>query len=70
MADKRLVIVKEHSALLRGDADERLVSYIPHVPDTTVLLFVHRGKADARKKLYKAIDKLKNVVSFNTLSEA
>lgn len=70
MADKRLVIVNEHSALLRGDGDDQLISYIPRVPDTTVLLFVHRGKADARKKLYKAIDKLKNVVSFSTLSDA
>lgn len=69
MADKRLVIVREHSALARGEADEQLIDYMSHVPDTTVLLFVHRGKADARKKLYKAIDKQKNVVSFNTLTE-
>lgn len=69
MSDQRLVIVHEHSALMRGEADEQLIDYIPRVPDTTVLLFIQRGKADARKKLYKAIDKQKTVVSFNTLSE-
>ena len=69
MADRRLVIVREHSALLRGEADEQLIGYVTHVPDTTLLLFVHRGKADARKKLYKTLDRQKNVISFNTLTE-
>jgi len=70
MADRRLVIIREHSALNRGEADDRLLEYLPHVPDTAVVLFIHRGKADTRRKLYKAIDKLKNVVSFNTLTDA
>ena len=58
LADKRLVIVREHPALSgRADADERLLSYIPEVPDSAVLVFLCRGKADARKKLYSAIKK-------------
>ena len=50
MADKRLVIVRELPALTgRSEADEKLVSYIPNVPESAVLVFLARGKADARK---------------------
>lgn len=70
-ADQRLVIVRELSALSgRGDADERLVSYMANVPDFCVLVLVQRGKADARKKLYNAIKKKGGIVSFNPLSDA
>lgn len=71
LADKRLVIVREHPALTgRADADERLISYIPNVPDSAVLVFLCRGKADARKKLYTAIKKVGGVVSFAPLTDA
>jgi len=71
MADKRLVIVREHPALMgRADADERLIAYIPNVPESAVLVFLCRGKADARKKLYTAIKKANGVVSFAPLTDA
>ena len=71
LADKRLVIVKEHPALAgRADADERLISYIPNVPESAVLVFLCRGKADARKKLYGAIKKANGIVSFAPLTDA
>ncbi len=71
MADKRLVIVREHPALTgRADADDRLISYIPNVPDSAVLVFLCRGKADARKKLYTAIKKANGIVSFAPLTDA
>ena len=71
MADKRLVTVREHPALTgRAEADERLCEYIPQSPDCSVIIFLCRGKADARKKLYKAIQKKGGVVSFNPLSDA
>lgn len=70
MADQRLVIVREHSALLRGESDDKLMDYLPHVPDSCVLVFYHRGKADGKKKLYKTIDKHGAVVSFNPLRDA
>lgn len=69
LADQRLVLVREHSALQRGEADEKLIEYLPKVPETTVLIFWQNGKADSRKKLYKAIDKLGGVVSFQTLTD-
>ena len=71
MADKRLVIVREHPALAgRADADDKLVSYIPQVPESAVLVFLCRGKADARKKLYTAIKKTGGVVTFAPLADA
>ena len=71
MADKRLVIVREHPALMgRADADERLIEYIPNVPESAILVFLCRGKADARKKLYGAIKKANGIVSFAPLTDA
>ena len=71
LADKRLVIVREHPALMgRADADERLIAYIPNVPESAVLVFLCRGKADARKKLYGAIKKAGGIVTFAALTDA
>lgn len=71
MADKRLVVVREHPALTgRADADDKLIAYIPQVPESTVLVFIAQGKADARKKLYSAIKKANGIVSFSALTDA
>lgn len=71
LADQRLVVVREHPALTgRAEADERLCAYLQHLPDTCVMIFMCRGKADARKKLYKAIQKYGEVVAFNPLADA
>lgn len=71
LADKRLVVVREHPAASgRAEADDRLLDYMAHVPDSCVIVFLCRGKADARKKLYKAIQKHGAVVSFAPLSDA
>ena len=71
MADKRLVVVREHPALTgRADADEKLIAYIPQVPESTVLVFIAQGKADARKKLYSAIKKTNGIVTFSALTDA
>ena len=71
MSDKRLIVVRDFSALVgRGEADEHLVSYLPAVPGSTVLLFYCSGKPDGRKKLYTAIKKMGGVVSFSPLKGA
>lgn len=71
LAEKRLVIVRELPGLTgRGEGDERLRDYLAHVPDTTALVFVVPGKADARKKLYTAVKKYGNIVSFDPLNDA
>lgn len=71
LAEKRLVIVREHPALTgRGEGDDRLKEYVANAPDTAVVVFLVRGKADARKKLYLAIKKHGNIVSFNPMTDA
>ena len=71
LADRRLVVVRDHPALSgRGEADEKLVSYLPSVPSTTLLLFFCTGKPDGRKKLYNAVKKLGGVVTFSPLRGA
>ena len=71
LADKRLVVVREHPALAgKAEADERLTEYMAHVPDSCVMVFLCRGKADARKKLYRAIQKHGAVVTFSPLGDA
>jgi len=70
LGEKRLVIVRDQAGLgSRGECDEKLVSYMAQVPDSTVLVFFHRGKADARKKLYTNIKKHGQIVAFDQLSE-
>ncbi len=70
LAEKRLVVVRDHPALTgRAEADDSLIAYLPQVPVSAVLIFLHRGKADGRKKLYGAIKKHGSIVSFNPLTE-
>ncbi len=70
LADQRLVVVREHPALSgRAEADDRLLDYLQQVPESCVVVFVQRGKADARKKLYKAVQKHGTVVSFAQLND-
>ena len=71
LADRRLVIVRDHPALAgRAEADEKLLSYLPSVPPTAVLLFLCTGKPDGRKKLYNAVKKLGGIVTFAPLKGA
>ena len=70
MADRRLVIVRNHPALSgRSEADERLIEYLPAVPPSAVLLFYCISKPDGRKKLYTAIRKLNGIVTFSPLRD-
>ncbi len=71
MADKRLVVVREHPAIGgRAEAEEKLINYIPNVPESCVLVFFHRGKAPGNKKLINAIKKSGSIVSFAPLTDA
>ena len=68
LAEKRLILLRDFPALTgRAEADDRLVAYLPGVPESTVLLFYCQQKPDGRKKLYQAIRKLGGVVSFDPL---
>lgn len=70
LAEKRLIIVRDHPALMgRAEADDRLIEYIAHVPESAVLVFLCLGKPDGRKRLYSAVRKHGHIVSFNPLKE-
>lgn len=70
MADKRLVIVRDQPGLTgRQEADESLVSYLPDVPDSCVLIFLCVGKADGRKKMCTALKKLGRIVTFAPMTD-
>ena len=71
MADRRLVVVRDYPALMgRAEADDRLLSWLPSVPDTTILLFYCTGKPDGRKKIYAAVRKMGGIVTFSPLRGA
>ncbi len=68
MSEKRLVIVRDYPALIgRAEADERLLSWLTSVPDTTILIFYCTGKPDGRKKIYSTVKKLGGIVTFSSL---
>lgn len=70
MAEKRLIIVRDHPALTgRAEADEHLIEYLPHVPESAVLVFLCLGKPDGRKRLYGAVKKHGHIVSFDPLKD-
>lgn len=68
MSDFRLVVVRELPALSgRAEADEKLLSWLPSIPKSTILLFYCSGKPDGRKKLYNTVKKLGGIVTFSPL---
>ena len=68
MSDRRLVLIRDYPALVgRAEPDDRLLTYLPRVPETTVLLFLCAQKADARKKLYTLIKKSGGIVDFSSM---
>jgi len=63
LSDWRLVYVKDSHLLTTGrkDATEKLATYLPTLPDTTILVFVE-NTIDKRNRLYKKIVELGRVV--------
>lgn len=76
LSDKRVVIVRDCDLLEvgrkaeDGDKADALADYLPRLPESTCLVFTVRGKADARKKLYKKIKAAQGVVDFSPMSDA
>ena len=79
MAEKRLVIVHDSGFFAskkkendpegeEKDAPTALMTFLSHVPETTVLIFVE-SDVDKRNRLYKALDKSGLAVEFEPLSE-
>ena len=64
-ADRRLVVCR---FLPQGHAGKALAGCRPKLPDTTLLLFFLRGKADEKLALIKALRKQDRVGDFDPLS--
>ena len=77
MSEKRFLEVRDSAMLLSGKAKEydedsavkRLDGYLSQLPDTAVIVFSVRGKADGRKKLYQTLKKKARIVSFDPLDD-
>ena len=77
MSDRRFLEIRDSAMLTAGkakDYDEdgavkRLDEYFSNIPDTVCMVFVVRGRADARKKLYQVLKKKAQVVSFDPLED-
>ena len=70
--ERRLVTVRDQAGLntARAETDDRLVDYLPRLPDTAVLVFYHVGSANGTRKLFKAIKACGRVVRFERMKEA
>ena len=74
MAERRLVIVRECDLLTtakKSDDDkvDAFKAYVEKGSPSTCLLFVVKGKADARKSLYTALKKHGTVVDFSPMGD-
>ena len=75
LGEKRLVVVKECASLLttkkadNDDTAEAMAEYLADPSPDCCIVFYVKGKADSRKKLYKAILKHGVNVDFSPMSE-
>ena len=71
MADRRLIVVRDDPALVgRKEPEDRLLSYLPQAPASSVILYFCVQNVDRKKKLFKAIEKLGGEVNFEPLKGA
>lgn len=77
MSERRFIEVRDSAMLQTGKAknyDEdsavkRLDAYLDALPETAVIVFFVRGKADGRKKLYQLLKKKACLVAFDPLDD-
>jgi DNA polymerase III subunit delta len=74
MADRRVVLVREYAPLSSGkagddDEAEKMIGYLPSASPTTCLVFLLKGKADARRKLYTYCKQHQTIVDFSVMTE-
>lgn len=76
MSEKRLVIVRDSALLTAGRSrdeageSERLIGYLPGIPETCCLVFFVEGAVDGRKRLSVALKKQAAAVEFAPLGDA
>ena len=65
-SERRILVCRQ----LPKDEDSKvLCDYLPRLPETTLLLFVIRGKANEKLNFFKFVSKAGGVVSFDSLDE-
>ncbi len=64
-SEQRLVVCR---FLPQGDEGKRLAEYLPRLPETSLLIFFVRGKADEKLGLVKALRKAERAVDFDPLT--
>ena len=75
LGEKRVVVVRECDLLTTGrkqeneDKAEALLSYLPQLSPCTCLVFMVKGKADGRKKLYTFLKKAGAIVEFAPMND-
>ncbi|WP_270087763.1 DNA polymerase III subunit delta [Sphingobacterium sp. SYP-B4668] len=70
LSDYQVIIVKEAQDLKWKQGEELLQQYVEHVTPSTILVLNYKyGKFDKRKKLYKLIEKVGEVVESSKLYE-
>ena len=77
MSERRFIEVRDCAMLTAGKAKEydedsavkELDAYLGQLPDTAVIAFFVRGKADGRKKLYQVLKKKGQIVAFDPLDD-
>lgn len=73
MNDKKIILVedidlsKTLSASVKSEL-EKMIEYLPQIAETSILLFVFRGKKAYRSKFVKHIEKLGDHISFHKLT--
>lgn len=70
LADRRLIVIRDHPAVTgRGEADEKLLSYLPKVPPSAIVLFYNVLPVKQRK-IRNVAEKMGGVVKFEPLKGA
>jgi DNA polymerase III subunit delta len=74
MADRRVVLVRDFAPLSAGKGDEDdgtdgIIAYLRSPSPTTCLVFLVKGRADRRKKLYLFLNGEQAAVDFSPMTE-
>lgn len=75
IAERRVIVVRECDVLTAGKKAEdegkaeKIISYLEHVSPFSVLVFVVKGNADKRKKLYSFLKKRGGIVEFASMGD-
>lgn len=72
MCERRFILIKESELLEKSASEsktkEKIITSLSSIPETSIVIFYLRGKANKSKKLFKDLDRKGRVVSFEPLT--